>query len=304
MMGTPRIAVTVIGGFLGAGKTTLINRWLRDLDGARVMVLVNDFGALNIDAELIAAREGDTLALSNGCICCQMGADLSQALIGVLDRQPAPEELWIEASGVSDPGRIARLVRAAPEFDMRGVMVVVDALSIASQLRDPLLHDTLAAQIQSANCLLMSKTDLVQAHEVAQAEAALRALHPNALVVHTLQGTALAVSPDNPDLFSTAAKSCTPQIGHNRRFTAWTGSPSRTLPVEEWQRRLGALPQQVLRLKGFVRSVEHGWSRVQWAGSRASIEPCDAPQATQASLVAVALRGHLPRQALESLLDA
>src|SRR3954471_19324116 len=70
-----RLPLTVIGGFLGAGKTTLLNRWLREANGLRMAVLVNDFGALNIDAELIAATHGDTTALTNGCVCCQIGDD-------------------------------------------------------------------------------------------------------------------------------------------------------------------------------------------------------------------------------------
>ena len=82
---TPRLPLTVIGGFLGAGKTTLVNRWLREAEGQRIAVLVNDFGALNIDADLIAGARGDTIALTNGCVCCQIGDDLSRALIQVLE---------------------------------------------------------------------------------------------------------------------------------------------------------------------------------------------------------------------------
>lgn len=304
MSGMQRIAVTVIGGFLGAGKTTLINQWLHALEGARVMVLVNDFGALNIDAELIAARQGDTMALSNGCICCQMGADLSQALIRVLDDPQPPDELWIEASGVSDPGRIARLVRAAPEFDVRAVMVVVDGLAMASQLQDPLLHDTLVAQVQAADCLLMSKTDLAAAAELAQTEACLQRLNPHALVLHADQSSAMAAHLKDLNIFSSEPKTSFPPFGHERRFSAWMGRPRAALSVHEWQRRLNALPDQVLRLKGFVRSLEHGWSSVHWAGSRACIKPCDAAPELEEALVAIAARGHLPRQALEGLLDA
>ena len=73
-----RLPLTVIGGFLGAGKTTLVNRWLREAEGQRIAVLVNDFGALNIDAALIAGASGDTIALTNGCVCCQIGDDLSR----------------------------------------------------------------------------------------------------------------------------------------------------------------------------------------------------------------------------------
>src|SRR5689334_11982857 len=79
---------TVIGGFLGAGKTTLVNALLAQPGGARLAVLVNDFGAVNIDASLIAAREGDTIALSNGCVCCAMGDDLGRGIAALLARRP------------------------------------------------------------------------------------------------------------------------------------------------------------------------------------------------------------------------
>jgi G3E family GTPase len=297
-----RIAATVIGGFLGAGKTTLINQWLRAPSSARVMVLVNDFGALNIDAELIVSRNGDTLALTNGCICCQMGGDLTQALIRVLDSTQPLDELWIEASGVSDPGRIARLIGAVPEFDLGGVIVVVDALAIASHIQNPMLHDTLLAQILAADCVLLTKTDSADAAQLTSVKAFLHECHPHALCLDADQSGSLTAQIKDMQIFSPVAKAWMPNPGHERRFSAWMGRPTLTLSVAEWQKRLGALPQQVLRLKGFVRSLEHGWSCVQLAGSRCNILPCDMPPIAGESLVAIALRGSLPREALDGLL--
>ena len=304
MNGMHRIAVTVIGGFLGAGKTTLLNHWLRAVSGKRVMVLVNDFGALNIDAELIAALQGDTIALTNGCICCQMGGDLSQALIRILDNPEPPDEVWIEASGVSDPGHIARLVRAAPELELRGVIVLVDSLAIASQLQNPMLRETLVAQIEAADCLLLSKTDVAHSDQVEQAQACLHPLNPHVLYLQSDECGVMAAQLKDMRIFSLEPKPSMQLAGHDRRFTAWLGHPTITLSVHEWHWRLSTLPEEVLRLKGFVRSREHGWSSVQLAGSCVHIEPHEAPAQGRESLVAIALRGHLPRQALEGLLDA
>ena len=110
------LPVTIISGYLGSGKTTLVNHLLRHSDGRRIVVLVNDFGELPIDADLIISADGDTINLANGCACCSMGGDLFNALVDVLDRSPPPQYLLIEASGVADPARIANIARAEPDL--------------------------------------------------------------------------------------------------------------------------------------------------------------------------------------------
>ena len=102
----PQISATIIAGYLGAGKTTLVNHLLRNNDGRRFAVLVNEFGELAIDADLIESDEGDLLSLSGGCICCSYGSDLMDALIKLSDRAADLDGLLIEASGVALPGGI------------------------------------------------------------------------------------------------------------------------------------------------------------------------------------------------------
>ena len=97
----------MIGGYLGAGKTTLVNRLLSDSGGRRLAVLVNDFGAINVDAGLVSSRSGETISLTNGCVCCSMGGELLFELAGLRDRDDPPEHVIIEASGVGDPAAIA-----------------------------------------------------------------------------------------------------------------------------------------------------------------------------------------------------
>ncbi|MBU2409056.1 MAG: GTP-binding protein, partial [Gammaproteobacteria bacterium] len=169
--GRHRIPLSVIGGFLGAGKTTLLNRWLREAGGRRIAVLVNDFGALNIDAELIAASSGDTVALTNGCVCCQIGDDLSRALMQLLASGTRYDAVVIEASGVSDPWRIAQLGVADPGLVLEGVIVLVDAGAVLAQARDLLLADTLERQVKAADLLVLNKIDTVSTEQLAQVRA-------------------------------------------------------------------------------------------------------------------------------------
>src|SRR5664279_6119273 len=166
-----RTPFTVIGGFRGAGKTTLVNHLLHEAaaGGAaqRIAVLVNDFGAVNIDAALIESKTADTIALTNGCVCCQIGDDLTMALVRVLEAAEPFDAIVVEASGVSDPWRIAQIARADPTLALEGIFVVVDASAVMAQAVDPLLADTIVRQFRSADLLLLNKVDLVGAAALA-----------------------------------------------------------------------------------------------------------------------------------------
>lgn len=124
------------------------------------MVLVNDFGELNIDADLLESAEEDTLTLSNGCICCTMGAELMYALGDALDRRPHVDCLVIEASGVAQPAKIARAAEAEPEMRYCGIVTVADAANIAERLTDRMIGAQIADQVRDADLILLTKTDL------------------------------------------------------------------------------------------------------------------------------------------------
>src|SRR5579864_3108951 len=98
--------ITILTGFLGSGKTTLLNRILTGNHGLRVGVLVNDFGSINIDAELVVGVDGNMISLANGCVCCQIRDDLIESVAALLTRSEAVEYILLEASGVADPAGI------------------------------------------------------------------------------------------------------------------------------------------------------------------------------------------------------
>ncbi len=157
----PPLPVTLIAGYLGAGKTTLVNHTLRQAGGRKLMVMVNDFGDLPIDAGLIESKDGSTITLSNGCICCSMNGDLAGAFMDVLDLEDRPDHLLIETSGVAEPKRIADLARAEPDLALNGTVVLVDGANIQQQASDPLVGSTVRNQLEAADMHVLNKTDLL-----------------------------------------------------------------------------------------------------------------------------------------------
>ncbi|MEQ9520639.1 MAG: GTP-binding protein, partial [Parvibaculum sp.] len=177
------IPLTVIGGFLGAGKTSLLNRLLQEAGGRRLGLIINDFGDINIDEQLIISRDEEMVSLANGCICCSIGSDFVRALISLVTMQPPPEQIIIEASGVADPARIAGIARADKALALQGVLVLVDVLHFLTQLADPLLTDTLEGQVRSADLVLLTKIDEANEAQVLLVEDALRKLRADVPLV-------------------------------------------------------------------------------------------------------------------------
>lgn len=316
MNAAARLPFTVIGGFLGAGKTTLLNRWLREAGaaGQRLAVLVNDFGALNIDAALVAEHSGDTVALTNGCVCCQIGDDLSMALIRVLEQPGRFDAVVVEASGVSDPWRIAQLGRADPGLVLDGVVVLVDAAAVQAQSRDRLLADTLERQLLRADLVVLNKADLAGADAVAEARAWVARVAPAAaqceatqadVPLSLLSGRALLAASDGAYLAHVCGPGCAHAQGvvhaaHGEVFETWSCRPEAVFSAARLRDWLKAVPAGVLRAKGLLRTDEHGWSEVQFAGQHGVLRRAEAP-VSGAAFVVIGLRGRLPVGELEAV---
>jgi G3E family GTPase len=270
---------TVIGGFLGAGKTTLINHLLGQAQGVRYAVLVNDFGDLAIDEALIRSHDGQTIALANGCICCTIGNDLVETIMTLMDGKDRPEHLIVEASGVADPRPIAELGSLDPNLTRDLTVVVVDAGQVREQWEDLLLRDTLERQLKAADLLVLNHVSGIDAQS-------LRAL--DRWLDEHAHGTAILKSQDGsiaPALLSSATRArpvenqletAVTRSDHSQMFFTQSLVIDEAMPLDRLKKALANLPNYVLRVKGFVR-LDAGLFEVQRAGRRTFIQKSEKP---------------------------
>lgn len=246
------IAVTVIGGYLGAGKTTLVNHILTEAT-ERIAVLVNDFGDVAIDASLIASASDTAIELSNGCICCSLVDGLHVALEQIIDLDPPVQRLVIEASGVSDPAVIAAY-SYRPGLTREATVVLVDAETIRSNAADRLIGQAVSTQLDAADVIVANKTDLVASAPRAETLAWLRSKWPEAVVIETMNSV---VAPEV--LFGVTRRPTVelappdPSTGDaTDMFHTWTWCPDDAPNRGDIGQFMDSLPGTAIRAKGFV----------------------------------------------------
>lgn len=252
MTSPPPIPVTVIGGYLGSGKTTLLNGLLAQTAGRRIALLVNDFGDIGIDGDLIAAADGDTITLTNGCVCCMIGSDLMTALWSVRDRVEPPDQVIIEASGIADPAPIAHHA-LTPGFDLDGVVVLLDAETVRRRERHPVVGRTIRRQLAAADVLVINKIDLVSSDQLADLDSWLARVAPRVPILHARQGQVplSALMGFAHDEIPAASA-----LSHDDEYVATSMVLESPIERRALEDLLDGLPAGVLRVKGIVQLAD------------------------------------------------
>ena len=312
------IPVTILTGFLGSGKTTLLNRILTGNHGLRVAVLVNDFGSVNVDAELIVGVEDDVMSLANGCVCCSIRDDLIETIEQVLERPEKPEYILLEASGVSDPSSIAMTFTDAKFQDfirLDSIMCLVDAEQLFAA---PEQMELKLRQIAFSDMVVLNKVDLVDRETVQQVHDWLSSRFKRYRLVE-------AVNADVPlDILLSVGRFAAEQLEtvpdhqehgpncgcpehqrdgqHADQFATTFFESEQPVRLDTLKQAVKGLPGSVYRMKGFVLSKEFPDDRVivQVVGKRLTVSR-DAPwgdQTRKTRVVAIGAPGSVTSELL------
>ncbi len=313
--------MTIISGLLGAGKTTLLNHVLSENHGVRAAVLVNDFGAINIDAKLVVGVEGETVDLANGCICCTIRSDLIAACLQILDRPDPPEVLIVETSGVSDPKEVL-LTFDDPALQalmaIECLIAVVDAELFPSLLEGD-MRDLAIGQVHAADVVALNKIDLVDARHRLAVRDMIRETSPTSRIVETNQGQIpLALALGASALFPTENRAASAQDHatgkeHHRHdtthgFSTRSFRTDQPISLTKLRTLIEGLPETVYRAKGVVQLEElpHEKIAFQMVGKRYSFRDT-APWENErpiSEIVLIASRNGFDAEILQTRFEA
>lgn len=281
------LPVTIIGGYLGAGKTTMVNHLLRTANGRKLAIMVNEFGALPIDADLIEAQGDDLISIAGGCVCCSFGSDLSAALIELGSLPVRPDQVVIECSGVAIPSAIAASVTLLDGFTPDGTVVLVDAETIRESAENEYIGDTITRQLADADLVVMNKADLVSAMELTALEAWLQEIAPRAKTLSAEHGKA----PLDLVLGLGSVPILSQQSGHaDGLFDSIALPCPRALEGAALAAKLTDPALNITRAKGFFDPAPSGTRKaLHIVGRRWEIT--EAPQNAPLGIVCIGLKG-------------
>ena len=288
------LPVNVLCGYLGSGKTTQLNALLASAT-RRIAVMVNDFGSVQIDADLIAGASGDIIRLTNGCVCCSMDGDLFRGFERIFALRDQIDRLVIEASGIAEPQRLTSLARAEPDLDCQRVVTMVCAQSFNERLADPATARVVDAQVSGADAIILSRLDVADAKRAAATRRVVSALNPSAAIWVTLDEDVLA-GPHRPSPVRPV------RAAHFERFGSVVVELPGHVDRQAFETIFQSAHSHLHRAKGFVSFEDDTRTHVfQYAAGALRIEPHPRREHGVAVLIGPHQGAEMMREPLEAL---
>lgn len=254
-----KVNVFILTGFLGAGKTTLLNQLLKQFEGERNVVIENEFGKVNIDAQLIVNKFETVYELTNGCICCSLDEELYDVLTEIGQKKDEIDNLFIETTGIADVGNIAtifKVIQVAKVFDLKKIICVVDCESI-----EDIMTDTIEPQRQliASDCILLNKTHLVNEDYLDKLEATIQSINPFAKVIKNGDLNKDILFEDNSDEKMILSPEINKENAHKINNVLYESNDlfDYGALLHVFNTTLLLYYHQIFRIKGFVKCINY-----------------------------------------------
>ncbi|MEM7100269.1 MAG: GTP-binding protein [Pseudomonadota bacterium] len=276
------IAFTVIGGYLGAGKTTLVNHLLRHNQESRLALLINDFGDINIDGDLIESEDDNQINLTNGCVCCTLSDGFFAAIEQLQALEPLPDHIVVEASGVADVAQLSQYGNM-PGLALNGVVILADAETVQNKAKDKYVAQTVQRQLAAADLLILNKVDLISAERRSALELWLASISDAQIICADRAQVPVEI------VLGVYARSLRPSGHGHERYATWsaTTGPITSAQAQAFAQALDAI--DLLRAKGLIPLSEGGVLELHKVGKRLSTQVHPDQYRDQGDVVAIDL---------------
>ena len=266
------IPLTLISGYLGTGKTTLINNLLRTTK-KRIALLVNDFGDINIDESLIEARTESVMSIAGGCVCCSYGNELIETLESMSSSDFLPDHIVLEASGIALPSKIIQTISLMNFLSFHGTVLLTDASRLQAQLNDVYISDTISLQIEQHDLLVLNKTDLLEQDELSNC---INILSKRFEIRKFLKTVNAYIEEKDMLLDFRPSAKIKLEKKQEHRFISSTIKPTGTINVDALSIILQNPVYNIERAKGFFKNKKGQVCTIQYDGLTLKIEKTES----------------------------